>query len=403
MRIAITAEGTRGDIHPMLALAASLRDRGHDVVLCVPPDFREAAAEHGLRFHPVGREIRVYLEQEAEALHGGTLRLMGAAERLFHENVASQFADLAEGAQGAALVLAAGTQLSAHSVAEAIGAEYRYIAYDPSVLRSAEQPPFMFRPGRRRLLNRAAWALQIAVVQLRLRPVVDRERAKLGLPPVGDLYPRMLGVRPVLAAEEILAPAPLDAGEVQTVGCLHTFREAPLPEKLLQFLAAGEPPVFVGFGSMTDPDPERTTRLVLKAVRNAGVRAIVSEGWAGLGRSPLPEDVMAIGPVPHASLFQRVAAVVHHGGAGTTTTAARAGVPQILIPHVLDQFHWAHRIEQRGLGPPAIARRHLGVDNLAAALRAIGDNEILFERASEVGRRLRDAASNRPHAADVIA
>jgi len=123
------------------------------------------------------------------------------------------------------------------------------------------------------------------------------------------------------------------------LGCLHPFEPGPLPEKLEAFLDAGEPPVYVGFGSMTDPDPAAATRVVLEAVARAGVRAVLSRGWAGLGGVPLPSEVMEIGPVSHASLFARVAAVVHHGGAGTTTTAARAGAPQILVPHILDQFH----------------------------------------------------------------
>jgi UDP:flavonoid glycosyltransferase YjiC (YdhE family) len=111
---------------------------------------------------------------------------------------------------------------------------------------------------------------------------------------------------------------------------------------------------------------------------------------------------MAVGPLPHASLFRRVSAVIHHGGAGTTTTAARAGTPQILVPHVLDQFHWAHRVERLGLGPPAIPRRRLEAGWLGATIRATRDNDVLAERAAEIGRRLRSALSRRPDPADLI-
>jgi vancomycin aglycone glucosyltransferase len=404
MRIAIAVEGTRGDIHPMLALAASFVRRGHDVLFCAPPDFEERVGQRGLPFRPVGREIRSYLESQAQALHGSGLAIVRAADRLFQENVGAQFRDLEAGVEDAELVVAAGTQIAASSIAEHLGAAYRFVAFDPILLPSSDHPPFSFPwAGLPRGLNRAAWKLQDAVTRLRIRPYIDRERTRLGLAPCGDPYALCLGPRPVLAAEEILAPAPADVKEVQTIGCLHPFDpEARLPEKLEQFLAAGEPPVYVGFGSMTDPDPARTSRLVLEAARRARVRVVLSEGWAGLANVPLPETAMAVGPVPHAALFPRVAAVIHHGGAGTTTTAARAGVPQIIAPHVLDQFHWAQRLEKLGLAPPAIARRDLDVDGLRARIDALQDNEILNDRAREIGERLRAAMQKRGEPADAF-
>lgn len=66
MRIAIAVEGTRGDIHPMLTLGESLCERGHDVVFCAPPNFAEPVAHSQLSFRPVGRDVRTYLEEEAD-------------------------------------------------------------------------------------------------------------------------------------------------------------------------------------------------------------------------------------------------------------------------------------------------------------------------------------------------
>ena len=224
---------------------------------------------------------------------------------------------------------------------------------------------------------------------------MNRERIALGLAPSRDLYGLLLGDDPLLAAEERLAPIPWDAPRVQCIGCLHPFDETPLPEKLDAFLDAGPPPVYIGFGSMTDPDPQRSTALLLDAIDRAGVRAIVSEGWAGLGRVSLPSHVEVVGAVDHSTLFRRVAVVVHHGGAGTTTTAARAGVPQILVPHVLDQFHWAGRIQRLGVGPPPLMRRKLTADGLAHNLHAVCENEWLADNAAELGDGLRADLSRR--------
>jgi vancomycin aglycone glucosyltransferase len=203
----------------------------------------------------------------------------------------------------------------------------------------------------------------------------------------------------VLAADRILAPLPADVRfDVERAPCLHAFPDEGLPGKLRHFLEAGPAPVYVGFGSMTDPDPGSTTRRLLDAIAGLGVRAVLSRGWAGLGDGPMPEDVFVTGPVSHAHLFPHVAVVVHHGGAGTTTTAARAGVPQVVVPHVLDQYYWAKRVADLGLGPPPLARRGL---EPAGLVRAVGETlaaEVIADRARALGSQLRSEADRWPGA-----
>jgi len=81
------------------------------------------------------------------------------------------------------------------------------------------------------------------------------------------------------------------------------------PEGLEEFLAAGEAPVYVGFGSMGDRDAERTTAVVIEALAELGRRAVPSSGWGGLSESDLPDGFFMVGSVPHSWLFPRVAAV----------------------------------------------------------------------------------------------
>ena len=108
------------------------------------------------------------------------------------------------------------------------------------------------------------------------------------------------------------------------------------------------------------------------------------------------------GPVDHAALFRRVSLVVHHGGAGTTTTAARAGKPQVVVPHVLDQFHWAQRVERLGVAPGGLPRRKLTAELLTDGIRAATGNEWLVDRATELGEKLRMDRSQRGDPADLI-
>ena len=403
MKLAVTAEGTRGDIYPMLALAERIEASGNEVVFCAPPDFEEETRARGLAFRSVGRDIREYLTAEAGSLHGGALAMAKAAGEMMKDNVGRQFADLRAAATGCDGILSAGTQIAAGSIAEHLGVPHRFIAYDPILLPSETHPPvFCRRPNLPRWVNRLLWRVQGRLLHLGMGKTVNNERVTLGLPPTRDLYGLLLGKDPLLAAEERLAPIPPDAQRVQCIGCLHPFDETPLPEKLETFLDAGPPPVYIGFGSMTDPDPQRSTALLLDAIERAEVRAIVSAGWAGLGAVSLPGHVEVVGAVDHSSLFRRVSVVVHHGGAGTTTTAARAGVPQILVPHVLDQFHWAARIQRLGVGPPPLMRRKLSADGLAQNLRAVCENEWLADNAAELGEELRADLSRRGDPAEAM-
>ncbi len=394
MKIALAAEGTRGDIHPLLDAGERFRRRGHEVVLCAPPDFRAEVEERGLSFRPVGLEVRAFLETNSRIAKEGGLTALRIAYTWARDSLARQFDALPDAVQGCDRLIAGGVQMAAHSVAQALGIPYRYVAYCPALLRSAEFPPFIFTSQRMpRWLNRMLWSAFRKSNDLVLLGPLNRARAALSLPPVSDSFSHVLGDRPFVAAEAELAPIPRDVGHpVEQIGCLHRTDGPPLPEKLQSFLDAGPAPLFIGFGSMPDDDPDATTRTVLRAVERLGCRALLSEGWAGLGDGPLPEGVMRVGSVSHVHLFPRVAGVVHHGGAGTTTMAARCGVPQLVVPHLADQFYWGTRVSERGLGPPPLARTRVTRDALEPALAELLHNELLRERAEELGERLRGRA-----------
>ncbi len=389
MRIALAAEGTRGDVHPMLGLGEQLAARGHEIVICASPDFRPDAEARGFAFRPVGRSMRERVQGDAAALTRGHLRVLGAIGRWLDDCLRGQFEALPEATRDADLVVAAGVQAGAASAAELHGVPYRYVAYCPLLMPSEDHPPFLipWRANSPRW-NRWLWRATRFVHDRGMGRLLARERAALGLGPVRDVLGHLLGARPILAADAELAPIPRTDVDVVQVPCLHRSVGEPIPPKLESFLESGPAPVFLGFGSMADPEPAETTRRVLAALARVRCRALISEGWAGLGAEALPEGVMQVGRVDHAALFPRVATVVHHGGAGTTTLAARAGVPQVIVPHLLDQHYWAERVRALGLGPPPLPRTHLSAMRLAAHLDAVLANEFLAEGARQLGRRL---------------
>jgi UDP:flavonoid glycosyltransferase YjiC (YdhE family) len=162
------------------------------------------------------------------------------------------------------------------------------------------------------------------------------------------------------------------------------------PAALVDFLEAGPPPVGIGFGSMTGHEPAGTTRLLVDAVRQSGQRAVLLAGWAGLGGSSLPPEVLGLAEAPHAWLFPRLAAVVHHGGAGTTAAGLAAGVPSVVVPHFADQFYWGRRVHALGVGPRPLPRHRLTSEGLAVAIRAAVTDQGMRQRAAALGARIRE-------------
>ncbi|MFD0652644.1 glycosyltransferase [Streptomyces malaysiensis] len=149
-----------------------------------------------------------------------------------------------------------------------------------------------------------------------------------------------------------MVPRPADwPSQVEVVGYWWPARPRDWqpPAELTDFLQAGPPPVFIGFGSMAPGQGERLGELVTAAVARAGVRAVVQAGWAGLTASG--DDILTVGDLPHDWLFPRTAAVVHHAGAGTTAAGLRAGVPAVAVPAMADQPFWAARLHRLGVAP----------------------------------------------------
>ncbi|MFI8854773.1 glycosyltransferase [Streptomyces sp. NPDC053499] len=159
------------------------------------------------------------------------------------------------------------------------------------------------------------------------------------------------------------------------------------PSRLLDFLASGPPPVYVGFGSMSPGDPERLGHLVAGALKLAGCRGVVHSGWAGL--HVCGDDVLTVDEVPHSWLFPRMAAVVHHAGAGTTAAGLRAGVPVVPVPVMLDQRFWASRLASLAVGPGVVPFRRLTAPLLAEAVRRAVREERYARRAREVAAVVR--------------
>jgi UDP:flavonoid glycosyltransferase YjiC (YdhE family) len=365
----LVAGGTRGDVQPMVALALELRRREHRVVLAAPPNFADWVSSHGLDFRPLGQDPQLFLTR-----HGLNLR---RALHALKDDMHREFATLEPLVGEADLVLGASVTCAGPSLAARRGIPYLYAVFCPALIASARHPsPFVPWMRLPRWVNRLTWWAHRRTWNRLFRDIMDEERARLGLPGVREAWDHLMEGPLLVAADPTLAPLPDDApARAESLGPWFLPEHDELPADLERFLGAGPPPVYIGFGSMVGGKAKESTAALLSAVRAAGVRAVIGRGWAGLGEGvAAADDVHLAGPVPHGKLFPRVAAVVHHGGAGTTANAARAGVPQLLIPHILDQHYWAARVADLGLGPAALGYARLTAPRLTQRLRAlVGD------------------------------
>jgi len=371
MQVLLSSIGSRGDVQPIVALGLELQALGHRARLCVAPNFKEWIESYGLECTPIGPDLKKMtggIVPGKPVLPFSPEQLQQLAEQM----VRGQFQVIAEAARDCDLIVAAGAlQIATRSIADVQNIPYVFAAYCPAVLPSSKYPPPKMDGHYSHSLseteNEQLWKEDEESFNQRFGAVLNEERTKLGLDPVTSVQRHMFTDRPWLAADPALAPAFPAAGmEVVQTGAWMISEETPLPEEIEEFLAAGAPPIYLGFGSMRASD--QTGRVLLEAARTLGLRSILSQGWAGLTPDD-GTDCLSIGDVNHAKLFPRMAAIVHHGGAGTTQTAARAGTPQVIIPHNYDQFYWAHRVQESGVGVSGPLRDDITVDNLVQALR----------------------------------
>ena len=192
-----------------------------------------------------------------------------------------------------------------------------------------------------------------------------------------------------------LVPKPKDWGPEIDIGgfvFLDLASKFQPSKELSEFLNAGEPPVYIGFGSIVVDDPDKFTDMIFKGTEMAGVRALVNKGWGGFGRDNknTPKHIFMLGNTPHDWLFPRVKAVVHHGGAGTTAIGLKCGKPTMIIPFFGDQPFWGAMVSEAKAGAhDCIPYKKLTVERLAEGIK-----QCLTEEAQKNVQKIADSIAN---------
>lgn len=384
MKLVVLTCGTEGDTRPLAALGHALCEAGHEVALL--GDARTLGTAHGLGIPatPLSGDVRELFAEWGRKGPRGTAR---ALVELARTNAAAWMGETLAVAQGCDAIVTSGLAgFVGLSVAERLGVPVigaGMIPLTPSREFSSPFLPPAWIPAR---CNRASLVLTNNLLWLALRKTLNRARKDvLGLPPRKRLWtdhPMIYGISPSLL------PLPADwPGNATLCGqwvppIIDPF--AP-PADLVQFLATGPAPVYVGFGSMAGIDMARMLGAVITALD--GRRAVFWPGWNARAGERLPDNVLCIDATPHDWLFPRMAAVLHHGGSGTTHSAVRAGKPSIIVPFAGDQPFWADRLHRLGIAPPALPAARPRAGAFAAAFEFV-DQEPVIARAAALGRRM---------------
>ena len=360
MKLAIATYGTEGDARPFAALARGLLDAGHQVQLLADAATLGTARALEVQTVALAGDIRGVLASEAGigrvvAKGAGFNDTARALASIANENTDSWLDAIVHVAVGCDAILVAGLAayagLSAAEVVGAIGIGSGMIPITPT---AAFPSPFLPPRWIPRPLNRPSHAFVNSMLWKAFRDKTNAARARYKLSARRQAWtghPMVYGVSPQLV------PRPGDwptnaylCGQWAPRGSVWS---APAP--LTEFLASGEAPIYVGFGSMTGFGSTPLMQALVEAV--GGRRALFYPGWSGVDGHGLPGNFLVIGETPHDWLFPRTAAVIHHGGSGTSHSVAGAGVPSVVVPFAADQYFWAERLRRLGVAPAPVDGR----------------------------------------------
>lgn len=394
MRVTILAIGSRGDVQPYVALGAGFKNKGAQVTVAAYPDFAGFIAEYGLRHVPLAGDPKKVLAgglsasgRNPSAFWRRTLKEAG----FFSGEFAAQCVTACTGAE---LILFSPLGIFARDIGKHLRIPAFLASYLPVTPTAAF--PNAFFPELpawlpfKRIYNRLTYLMEIQIFWHHFRKASGGKLPLLA--PFGQIASDRSPIFYGFSTSVI--PRPDDWGDwIHPTG--YWFLDPPSgwepSRELKDFLSAGEPPVYFGFGSVIGRNPEQTADLILKALSISGRRGIIAAGWGGIAKDfPLPENVLAVDAVPHGWLFPRMAAVVHHGGAGTTAAGLAGGVPSILVPAFADQFFWGDRVAKLGAGPKPIPRARLTPRALARAIGKAISDEKMRARARKLGERIRE-------------
>jgi len=398
LKITIITIGSSGDVQPFVALGMGLKQAGHNVTLCTSDRFKISIIERGLNYAEMTDDlIKIIDTDEGRAAiesGGNSFSLIKKVKPIIRRMLDEAWV----AAQEAEVIIYHPKALGGYHIAEKLGIPAFMSLPLPLYTPTITFPNLMlpnFKLGG--WFNKLTYKI-LPLLTAPYMDVVNQWRCEvLNLPPRSFLASELVRSNgqpvPVLYSySKHVVPRPDDWPET-TVATGYCFLDRidnwQPPEDLVEFLVAGSPPVYVGFGSMAGRNPEKVTQIVFESLARSGQRGVIATGWGGLAVSDLPDNLFKIESIPHDWLFPQMVAVVHHGGAGTTAAGLRAGKPTVICPFFGDQPFWGRRVFELGVGPEPIPHKKLSVEKLANAIQVAVSDDDIRKRAAGLGEKIR--------------
>jgi UDP:flavonoid glycosyltransferase YjiC (YdhE family) len=330
MRIILGSAGTRSDLAFFFKLGKRLQDRNHTVTMIVPEKYRSEIMKMELRMVTCGRNFDEYLEGNSEDTSSEFVKALAS-------QIASQFVALRDALREADVLVSDIFLIPAASMAEKVGIPYFQLIQSPLLLEPAAFPFVGISDervsgilGKRRKESlRKEW-------QEIIGSVLNHEREFSHLKAVDDLYKHLMSAGRHLIAVD---PEISNTRQSQNQTVVGYYNADAIPS------SSDKPSIFLG--KLPIPILERQSFLssVCETLDASGYRVVVPSDWYDSN-----EKCAVINPAQMFDSILQSAAVVHQGSAGIAMTCAKAGIPQIVVPYLIENLFWAERVDSLKLG-----------------------------------------------------
>ncbi len=393
--IVLATFGSLGDLHPMIALGLELKRRGHRIAFATMNFYRDKIEMLGFEHVPMAPHISpddIAQMPELVDARKGTEKIL---REIIIASVPAMYDDLLAAVDGADILITGEVIYAAKSVVEKTGIKWvtttlapvsLFSTYDPPV------PPTAMWFEKLRFLGSGFHSLLFRLIRMSMHSWLDEYRVfrrKIGLDPDDDpIFGEKfsLDLHLIMFSRVLGAPQP-DWPEhaVQTGFCFYDGQSdsGQMPDGLVEFLDAGEPPIVFTLGSAAVMDPRDFFVESVKAAKMLGRRAVLLYGVFGERPSGLTDNIVGFEYAPYSLLFPRAACVVHQAGVGTTGQVLRAGVPHLIVPFAHDQPDNAARCRRIGVAE-IIGRGSYTAESAARMLTKILAEDGYRKRAVEV-------------------
>ena len=362
MRFCLVTYGSRGDVQPFIALALGLKANGHAVTLAAPGNFSELIESFGIDCYPLHGDSEA-LVNSPECLRviqsGSNIGFVRMALKETHNMRGPLLADIYEACINADGIIAANTCVFyAAAIAERLKIKWMIIQLNPPMVPTKAFPMLMADFPDISRLNSYSYSMVNYILYLLQKKDNAEFRQRMGLRPLkGSLFRKIIldKIPMIQAFSEELIARPDDWPEQVSVSGFLTLPEAnnavnaTLPGNLSAWLDEGEPPLYIGFGSIPFPNPAMLAG-VIEDLLGSGSRVLFCKGWSTLPDLPLHKNLLVIEQANHIKLMLKCRAAVIHGGIGTVAGALKAGIPLIVASIFVDQPVWGKIIAKKKLG-----------------------------------------------------